>query len=168
MSIDIGEIAARLRLLEDKEDIRQLKARYLRACDMKQPDVIRDCFLPDEVLIAFEGFPRFTHRDAFVATYEAMACKAGVYDLHHATNWDISLTGPDMAKGLWSLNFRTILLGPRHITRLSVEYEDVYQRRDGRWWIVQSISRVISAITENIDEDGAIRMLAFGAPGGSS
>jgi hypothetical protein len=162
MAFSIEDIAARLRVLEDKEEIRLLKSRYLRACDLKEPAAVRDCFLPDGVRIEYQGFPVFTDRDAFVETYESMACQGGVYDLHHATNWDISLTGPDEARGLWSLNFRTILTGPRHITRLSVEYDDLYRRQDGRWWIAETVSRVTSVLTEQIGEDGSVTVLAYG------
>lgn len=162
MPITIEALAARLQALEDKEEIRLLKSRYLRACDLKQPDVVRDCFLPGGVRIAYQGFPVFEDRDAFVAIYESMACKGGVYDIHHATNWDIDLIGPDQARGLWSLNFRTILTGPRQITRLGVEYEDVYRRADGRWWIAESVSRVTSVLMEQIGEDGSVSVLVSG------
>ena len=160
--ISIENLAARLQALEDKEAIRLLKARYLRACDLKQVDAVRDCFLPTRVRIDYENFPVFTDRDAFVATYESMACQPGVYDIHHATNWDIELTGADSAHGLWSLNFRTILAGPRQVVRLAVEYQDVYARADGRWWIAESVSRVTSVLTEQIEEDGTARILVAG------
>lgn len=162
MTISIEDLAARLQALEDKEAIRLLKSRYLRACDLKQPDIVRDCFAPDGVHIAYQGFPLFTDRDAFVAVYEEMGCQPGVYDIHHATNWEIELTGADRATGLWSLNFRTILAGPRQITRLAVEYEDVYRRLQGRWWIEKSVSRVTSVLTEQINEDGSLTVLTSG------
>lgn len=162
MQPTIETLAARLSALEDREEIRQLKSRYLRACDLKQPDVVRDCFLPEGVHIAYQGFPVFEKRDDFVAIYESMACQGGVYDIHHATNWDIELTGPDEARGLWSLNFRTILTGPRQVTRMGVEYEDVYRRADGRWWIAESVSRQTSILVEQIGDDGAITVLAYG------
>lgn len=162
MTISIEDLAARLQALEDKEAIRLLKSRYLRACDLKQPDVVRDCFATGGVHIAYQGFPLFTDRDAFVAVYEEMGCQPGVYDIHHATNWEIELTGADRATGLWSLNFRTILAGPRQITRLAVEYEDVYRRSEGRWWIERSVSRVTSVLTEQINDDGSLTVLASG------
>lgn len=164
MSVSIEDLAARLQALEDKEAIRLLKSRYLRACDLKQPEAVRDCFLPTGVRIDYQGFPLFTDRNAFVAMYESMACQGGVYDIHHAANWDISLTGPDEARGIWSLNFRTILTGPRQVTRLAVEYDDIYRRQDGRWWIAQSVSRVTSILMEQIGEDGSVTVLASGEP----
>jgi len=162
MTVSIEDLAARLQALEDKEAIRLLKSRYLRACDLKRPDQVRDCFAPHGVHIAYQGFPLFTDRDAFVAAYEEMGCQPGVYDIHHATNWEIELTGADRATGLWSLNFRTILALPRQITRLAVEYEDVYRRSEGRWWIEKSVSRVTSVLTEQINEDGSLTVLASG------
>ena len=162
MTATLEQIAARLAVLEDKEAIRALKARYLRACDLKQPDVVRDCFLPVGARVAYQWFPVFDNRDDFVAIYTKMACQGGVYDIHHATNWDIELTGPDEARGLWSLSFRTILTGPRQVHHTDVEYQDVYRRQDGRWWIAESVSYVISSLAEQIAEDGTVTVLSAG------
>lgn len=164
MTASLEQIAARLAVLEDKEAIRTLKARYLRACDLKQPDVVRDCFAPGAIRIAYQNFPEFTDRDAFVEIYRTMGCQPGVYDLHHATNWEIDLTGSDSATGKWSLNFRTILTGPRQVVRLAVEYEDVYRKQDGRWWIVDTVSRVTSMLTEQVGEDGSVTVIALAEP----
>ncbi|MFM2370431.1 MAG: hypothetical protein RIS85_153, partial [Pseudomonadota bacterium] len=160
----LEQLATRLSALEDKEAIRALKARYLRACDLKQVEDVRDCFLPAGVRIAYQNFPEFDNRDAFVAIFEQMACNGGVYDLHHATNWEIELTGADSATGKWSLNFRTILTGPRQIVRLAVEYDDVYRKADGRWWIAETVSRVTSMLTEQVGEDGSVTVLALAEP----
>ena len=43
----------RIARLEALEDIRQLKHRYLNACDLKQVEVIADCFAEGEVLIDY-------------------------------------------------------------------------------------------------------------------
>lgn len=163
MTDAMTELAARVARLEDIEAVRQLKARYLRACDLKQVEEVRNCFLPGPVRIEYQGFPLFTDRDAFVETYRQMACQGGVYDLHHAANADIELTGADGARGLWSLDFRTILLATSTVTRLAVEYEDGYRRQDGRWWIAETKSRITSFLTEEIAEDGFARYTAWGS-----
>lgn len=163
LSISLEQVVARLAALEDKEAIRALKATYLRACDLKQPDVVRECFAPGPIRIAYQNFPEFTDRDAFVDIFRAMGCQPGVFDLHHATNWDIALTGADTATGKWSLNFRTILVAPRQIVRLAVEYEDVYRKQDGRWWIVETVSMITSMLTDEISDDGSSKVLVFGA-----
>lgn len=161
MTATLEDIAARLAVLEDKEAIRALKARYLRACDLKQVEDVRDCFATGKIRIAYENFPEFDDRDAFVAIYQQMACNGGVYDIHHATNWEIALDGDARATGKWSLNFRTILTGPRQVVRLAVEYDDVYEKRDGRWWIVETVSRVTSMLTEQVAEDGSVTVIAL-------
>lgn len=164
MTISLEDVAQRLAAIEDKEAIRELKARYLRACDLKQPDIVRDCFAPGPVRIAYENFPEFTDRDAFVAVYTEMGCKPGVFDIHHATNWEIELHSPERASGKWSLNFRTILLDVRQIVRLAVEYDDVYEKRGGRWLMVESVSRITSMLAEQVSEDGQITVVALARP----
>jgi len=162
MTTDLTALGKRITALEDREAIKQLKARYLRACDLKDPETVRDCFLPGTVRIAYQGFPLFTDRDAFVAVYREMGCRPGVYDIHHATNEVIELTGGDEARGWWSLNFRTILAAERQITRLAVEYEDIYRKQGGRWWIAETVSRVTSHLTEEVGEDGSVRVVSSG------
>ncbi|AZI36829.1 hypothetical protein NT2_05_04300 [Caenibius tardaugens NBRC 16725] len=163
MPVTLEDLAARLTALEDIDAIRQLKARYLRCCDLKQVDELRETFLPGPIRIAYQNFPVFTDRDDFLKVYQEMACQGGVYDIHHATNGEITLTGTDRATGKWSLNFRTILLANRSVTRLGVEYEDVYHKRDGRWYIAETLSYVTSMVTEVIGEDGSPKYVAFGA-----
>ncbi len=162
MPVTLESLAARVAALEDINAIRQLKARYLRACDLKQVDDLRDTLLPRGVRLDYQNFPLFTDREDFIATFESMACQGGVYDLHHAGNADIELTGPDEARGRWTLNFRTIILGLRSVTQLVVDYQDVYRRQDGRWWIAESVSRISSMLTEEIAEDGSSRYLVWG------
>lgn len=155
MSISLEDLAARVGALEDINAIRQLKARYLRACDLKQVEDLRNTLLPEGVRLDYQNFPLFTRREDFIAIFEQMACQGGVYDLHHAGNADIELTGPDEARGRWTLNFRTIILATRSVTHLVVEYEDVYRRKDGRWWIAESQSRISSMMSEEIAGDGS-------------
>ena len=162
MSISLEALAARVAALEDINAIRQLKARYLRACDLKQVEDLRDTLLPEGIRLDYQNFPLFTQRDDFIALFQQMACQGGVYDLHHAGNADIELTGPDEARGRWTLNFRTIILSMQSVTQLVVEYEDIYRRKDGRWWIAESVSRISSMLTEEVGEDGSARYLVWG------
>lgn len=164
MSITIESLAARIAALEDREAIRELKARYLRGCDLKQPDMVRDTLLPDGAVIAYEGFPPFDSRDAFVAVFEAMGCQPGVHDIHHATNSEIALTGPDTATGKWSLNFRSIIMAQRQIISMGVEYEDRYVRQGGRWWIAETRSTRTGCLIEAVDEAGKATVVVMGDP----
>ena len=154
----------RLQRLEDDRAIRDLKARYLRACDAKDPETVRDCLLPEGAVIAYDGFPAFDGRDAFVAVYAQMGCAAGVFDIHHGANGIVEFDGPDRARGQWSLLFHNINLAARTLTQLGVEYEDVYVRQDGRWWIAETRSRRQSCLIHTVDADGRPTVTVMGEP----
>jgi hypothetical protein len=93
----------RIARLEALEDIRQLKHRYLNACDLKQVEVIADCFAEGEVLIDYGPLGIFRERDSFVGLYRELACHARVIDLHHGANPEIEVLSEDQAQGRWAL-----------------------------------------------------------------
>ena len=155
-------IEERLQRLEDDRAIRDLKARYLRACDTKDPDTVRDCLLPDGAVIAFDGFPPFDNRDAFVAVYAEMGCAPGIFDVHHGANGVIAFASAERATGQWSLLFHNINLAARTLTQMGVEYEDVYLKRDGRWWIAETRSRRLSCLVHSVDGGGRPTVAVMG------
>ena len=154
-------IEERLERLEHDRAIRDLKARYLRACDTKDPETVRDCLLPDAA-IRFEGFPPFDNRDDFVAIYRQFGCVEGVYDIHHAANGVIRFDSAARATGHWSLTFHNINLAQRTLTQFGVEYTDTYVLQDGRWWIAETASTKKSVLVESVAEDGSTRVVAMG------
>jgi hypothetical protein len=159
---DIQDLERRVQTLEDIAAIKDLKARYLRACDTKQPDEVRDCLVVDGALVAYEGFPEFTDRDSFVETFRTMGCVPGVYDIHHGANPVITLEGDDRARGQWSLFFQNINLAQRSVLQMGVEYDDEYVRRDGRWWIASTRTRRTSFLMEAVGEDGTPKVVVLG------
>lgn len=144
----------RLLRLEDDRAIRDLKARYLRACDTQDPATVRDCLLPDGAVIAYDGFPTFEDRDAFVVAYAKMGCAPGIFDVHHGANGVISFNGDSRATGQWSLLFHNINLASRTLTQMGVEYDDVYVKQGGRWWIAETRSRRLSCLIHSVDGKG--------------
>lgn len=150
----MATLEERLQRLEDDRAIRDLKARYLRACDTKDPAAVRDCLLPKGAVIAYDGFPAFADREAFVAVYAELGCAPGIFDIHHGANGVIAFDGADRATGQWSLLFHNINLASRTLTQMGVEYDDVYVRQDGRWWIAETRSRRLSCLIHTVDADG--------------
>lgn len=142
----------RVAALEDLAAIQALKWRYLRACDDKRPDDVRDCLLPDAV-IDFEGFPLFTNRESFVDTFLQMGCRPNIVDMHHGQNPVVELTGPDTARGFFDCYFFQIDTETRRLVQLAVSYDDSLVRRDGRWWIARTVSRRRSMLVQAIGED---------------
>jgi hypothetical protein len=136
----------RIARLEALEAIRQLKHRYLSACDRKDVATIRDCFAEGEVLIDYGPLGTFQQRDSFVALYQELACHARVIDLHHAANPELELLGDDQAEGRWALYYFN-LDGESGATRqLGGFYEDRYRCIDGRWRIVATTFRAHYAV----------------------
>lgn len=167
--ISLSDLAARIQRLEDERAIRELKARYLRACDLKDVEAVRDTLTPAGAVIDFEGFPRFEDREPFVAIYRELGCAPGVYDIHHGGNGVIEFVSDDEARGRWSLLFHNINLSARILTQMGVEYEDRYVRREGRWWIAETVSRRKSFLQQVVDEAGAVRVTVLGeAPEGQA
>ncbi|WP_311269541.1 nuclear transport factor 2 family protein [Sphingobium sp. WCS2017Hpa-17] len=159
---DLQTLEKRIALLEDINAIKELKARYLRGCDLQRPEEVRDCLSPDGAVIAYEGFPPFHDRDSFVEIFRTMGCVAGIYDIHHGANPVITITGEDSATGKWSLYFQNINLAHRTVTQMGVEYDDDYVRRDGRWWISRTATKRTSCIVQQVDEDGKSTIVALG------
>jgi SnoaL-like domain len=155
-------IETRLQTLEDDRAIRDLKARYLRACDSKDPDTLRDTLLPNGAVVAYEGFPTFNDREDFIAIYQQMGCSPDVFDIHHGANGVITLDGPKKARGQWSLFFHTINLQARILMQMGVEYDDVYSKIDGRWWIAETRSRRLSCLIHTVDADGKPTVTVMG------
>jgi len=154
----------RLQRLEDDRAIRDLKARYLRACDTKDPDTVRDTLMPVGAVIAYEGFPPFNNREDFVAIYAQMGCAPGIYDMHHAANGIITFESATRAQGQWSLFFHNINLAGRTLTQMGVEYDDIYVKDAGRWWIAETRSRRTSCLIHSVDADGSATVSVMGDP----
>ena len=154
----------RLQRLEDDRAIRDLKARYLRACDTTDPDTVRDTLAPVGAVIAYEGFPPFDNRDDFVAIYAQMGCAPGIYDMHHAANGIITFESATRARGQWSLFFHNINLAGRTLMQMGVEYDDVYVKDGDRWWIAETRSRRTSCLIHSVYADGAATVNVMGDP----
>jgi hypothetical protein len=145
-------IEQRLALLEDMRAIEALKWRYLRACDRKQPEVVRACFT-DDAVIDYEGFPLFNDPDAFVDIYRQWGCRPNILDMHHGQNPIVEVNG-DRAKGWFDLFFFQIDTEMRTQTQLAVNYDDDFLRIDGRWLIARTVSRRMSMLVKEIRPDG--------------
>ena len=156
-------IEERLAALEAIEQIKQLKHRYLRACDRKQPEVFRDCFVAHGAELDYgEKIGTFRDADGIAAVFSAIALEQVegrhvVLDMHHAVHPDIHLTGPTTAEGEWSLRFRQVNTRHRTETLGAVEYSDSYEVEDGQWRIRRSEVRELWTMTAPLPEGTTFR-----------
>ncbi|MDD2056468.1 nuclear transport factor 2 family protein [Pseudomonas sp. GD03860] len=129
------QLETRLRMLEDAEAIRRLKARYLACCDLKDAQGMRDCFAPGPVRIDYGRIGEFEDRDQLVAIFQALGCHPHVVEMHHGVNPQIDVLDHTQARGTWGLHYQRIDTRSRVITQLGAYYEDEYRKVDGQWKI---------------------------------
>ncbi len=129
--------------LADIEAIRQLKARYFRHLDRKDWPALADIFTegvsvdvtqdgPGSVIV---GRDRFLQRVAKVLD--------GSITVHHGHMSEIEVTGPDSARGIWSMEDHIWFAEGGGMTKLwgTGWYEEEYRRVDGEWRIAEMVLR---------------------------
>ncbi|MCR9185168.1 MAG: nuclear transport factor 2 family protein [Halieaceae bacterium] len=137
---------ASLQTLLDKQAIRELKYRYLNACDDKAPETVAACFAPGPVAINFGHIGEFANREDFVAVFVALGCHEHIVDMHHAENMIVEMTGADSASARVGLRFHSINTRDQTTVQLGGFYNDEYRRINGEWLISASTFTVRSAL----------------------
>ena len=92
----------RLRRLESIEAIKQLKHRYLRACDNQDPAAVRGCYAEGDIELDFGRVGSFRSRDELAKTFSNLACQPHIIEMHHAQNPEITLQTA-LKGSLWRL-----------------------------------------------------------------
>lgn len=126
-------------MLNDIEDIKQLKARYCRLTDQKKWDELETEFVADaEIEIA--GAPggaddtqRFTSARAFIdGLRQLMGPLVSVHQVHAP---EIEILGPDDAQGTWAISDRLVFPEgePLKVLQGWGIYHERYKRVSGTW-----------------------------------
>ncbi|MFC0864477.1 nuclear transport factor 2 family protein [Sphaerimonospora cavernae] len=124
--------------LERVEAIKTLKYRYWRACDNKDPEAFRDCFIREGASIRFGRMGDYDDVSGLVEIFTKIALREEdgrhvILDMHHGIHPVITLLSDTEAVGQWTLRFRQINLLDDTERLASVEYDDTYVIEDGRW-----------------------------------
>lgn len=128
------------------------KARYFRAVDTKDWELLREVFAPDFVgdfrgaatdpLTGFNPVPDATNEvlygaDATIAAF----VEAGRHfqSVHHGLMPEITIEGPENASGVWALfDMLRFHEGPVSEMIGYGHYHETYRRTDGSWRIASS------------------------------
>lgn len=131
-------IEQRVDELEQIEAIKTMKYRYWRACDAKDPQGFRDCFIASGARIDYGVLGSFDDVEPMVQIFEKVALhtvdgKHVIFDMHHGMHPEITLTGDGTATGRWTLRFRQVNLIEKTEMSSTGEYDDEYVLENGEW-----------------------------------
>jgi hypothetical protein len=157
----ITELEEQLWRLRDFEEIRALKARYLFACDSKDPRTMRACFADGRVHIDYGAIGTFDSADKLVELFQRLGCHDHIFEMHHGVNPQIEIFDDGTAKARWGLHYQQINTQERVLTQLGAYYDDKYRKGNGGWRIIETRCVVTSTLVLELG-DSAIRTLVAG------
>jgi uncharacterized protein (TIGR02246 family) len=124
-------IEERLRVLEDIEEIRKLKARYAAACDDNyDADAIAALFTEDAIWDG--GSLGKADGRAAIHKFFSRAAEFFPFAIHNVMNPIIDVEG-DRATAQWYLLQPATMAKDNQAVWLAAVYHDDYVRHDGRW-----------------------------------
>lgn len=147
-----ASLATRLAALEARTAITELKHRYWRACDGKDPVTMRACFVDEGADIDFGPLGRFEGADALIAIFERIALRRlddggyRILDMHHGMHEEVQVTSPTAARGRWTLRFRQVDRAARTQRVAAIEYDDDYRLETDGWRIARSHARELWSV----------------------
>lgn len=156
----------RLQRLEALEAIRALKARYLAACDAKDPETMRACFADGRVAIDYGPVGNFDNADALVDVFRQIGCHEHMVEMHHGVHPRIEIVDDTHARGQWGLHYQLINTQDMTLTQLAGGYDDEYGGFDGEWKITATRFTVHSCLVLQLGEDALRRLHAGRRPPG--
>lgn len=114
-------------------DIKQVKARYFRAVDTKDWELLK-AQLTDEVVVdtTGSGGPVFVGSEAFIAFLQLTLSPA--VTVHHGHSPEIEVTSPTTATGVWAMQDLLIYPGESRVLGFG-HYHETYESEDGPWRI---------------------------------
>jgi hypothetical protein len=131
--------------LAEKDAIRELKARYFRCLDTKAWDEWRTVFTDDLIVrvdvtpsrLGEKGIPAPSPKgaDAFVGQHRVSL--ADYVTVHHGHTYEITLTGPETATGIWAMEDIVQFPGSEGRMHGYGHYHEEYRKMDGKWRIAR-------------------------------
>ncbi|MHC1479428.1 nuclear transport factor 2 family protein [Frateuria aurantia] len=144
----MGGLDARITALLDVEAIRALRLLYSRCLDSGDIEGLDQVFTIDAELTVtvgtMKGLPAI--KEALTEAFRLFdRDERGTYPFLHAiTNHEVTLTGPDTAKGhCYLVDFETASKPDPNPLLLLGLYADSYRRTDGKWRITTSNLEVV-------------------------
>ncbi len=152
----------RIAILEDIEAIKQLKLRYLYACDMRDSAGVLECFTKTDCLIDAGFIGRFEQAKDFVAVFESMTQSPSHLDQHYGIGPEISITDETHARGRWRIHFQLFDSEKGVAQFMGGYYEDKYRKENGEWKILESVYTISTNLMMKKDSAGLLEAVELG------
>lgn len=120
------------------EAIKQLKARYFRALDSKEWELMKQCLSGDCVAKYDGGKYSFTGKEQIVDFFSQFMSDPELIFMHHGHHPEISLIDDNHATGIWYLQDKVIHTGNKTILEGAGFYYDKYINIDNTWFICET------------------------------
>ena len=129
---DLSDLEKRIRIIEDIEAIKKLKAKYFRCVDKKLWDEMETVLTEDAVADYGMGIELLQGRKAILEFLKKNLDRDSMISVHQGHNPEIEITSDTTARGVWVLNDRLII---QTIATLNGwrYYEDEYVKVNGEW-----------------------------------
>jgi hypothetical protein len=127
----LAELEARIKVLEEIEAIKKLKAKYWRCCDKKLWNELEECFTEDATADYFPNL-HFEGRKAIIQFLKDSLGPDHMITAHGGHNAEIEITSDTTARGIWALN-DLVIIQPGTRMRGYGHYEDEYVKENGQW-----------------------------------
>jgi bile-acid 7alpha-dehydratase len=127
----VAELEARIRVLEDIEAIKRLKAKYWRCVDRKLWSELEDVFSKDATADYGPNL-QFKGRRAILGFLKDSLGAESTITIHGGHNAEVEITGKASARATWALN--DIIVMQPNTKRIGWGYyEDEYVNVKGQW-----------------------------------
>ena len=126
------DLEARVRRLEDIEEIRALATRYGIAMDERREDETRAIFTPDARLTSKDGVFAAEGLETIITTYKGRWDALGPTNhFVHGSIIEIDADDPDRATGVVTSHAEVVRNGKPMLA--AITYNDEYRRHEGKW-----------------------------------
>jgi hypothetical protein len=152
---DLAELEARIRILEDIEAIKKLKAKYFRCAnaklkDKKVWDELTQCFSEDAVM-EYPGFGRIQGTESIIQSLKQHAARFSI-TIHEGHDPEIDVVSDTTARATWGLHFYAIDAKSNTAVRMWALYDDKYIKEKGKWKIKNTKS--VDIFSESLKREG--------------
>jgi bile-acid 7alpha-dehydratase len=129
---DLSDLEKRIRVMEDIEAIKKLKAKYFRCVDKKLWEEMETVLTEDAVADYGMGIELLQGRKEIIEFLKKNLDRDSMISVHQGHNPEIEITSDTTARGVWVLNDRLII---QTIATLNGwrYYEDEYVKVNGEW-----------------------------------